>query len=131
MTGVIAAIEAARHVISALVIVVGALGLGASIVGQIRFPDFFTRVQAAALMPLAGGIILMGLAVEAWDAQIGARLALLALLLVMLGPIRTHLMAGAAHAAGLAPLVGRLAAATERAPRARRRRHAAGPETPS
>jgi len=49
---------------------------------------------------------LTGLAIEAWDGPLSARLVLLALLILMLGPIRTHLMASAAHSAGLAPRVG-------------------------
>ena len=106
MNAFLQGVEAARHVVAALVIVVGVIALAASVIGQIRFPDFFTRLQAAGLAPLAAAITLAGLALEAWDGPLSARLVVLALLILMLGPIRTHLMANAAHAAGLAPRVG-------------------------
>lgn len=107
MSEVVSVLDIARHVIAGALIILGLVGLLASLMGQIRFPDFFTRVQAAAIGAAPAAVILAGLAVEAWDGRIAARLLLLAFLLILLAPIRAHLLASAAHAAGLAPLVGR------------------------
>jgi multicomponent Na+:H+ antiporter subunit G len=70
----------------------------------VRFPDVFARIHAAALIPaLAGPLACAGLALVAWDGAMTARLALLAGVLAVLGPAAAHLLAAAAHGAGLTP----------------------------
>ena len=109
MNAFFATIEGVRHVLAGIVIGVGVIGLAAGLIGEIRFPDFFTRLHASALCTFAGVLILCGLAIEAWEVQIAVRLILIAALLAVLAPVRTHLLANAAHGAGLAALIGRSA----------------------
>jgi multicomponent Na+:H+ antiporter subunit G len=54
--------------------------------------------------------VLAALAVGAGDARYALRIALLALVLAVIGPALSHMIANAAHAAGLAPRVGKLGA---------------------
>lgn len=91
---------------------IAALGLAlmlAGALGALRFPDFFTRLHAAALADGAGAlVVVLGLAVvAAGDAATALRLLLLAGLLALQAPILAQLAANAAHADGLAPLTGR------------------------
>jgi multicomponent Na+:H+ antiporter subunit G len=93
---------------------VGAAGAGfilLCVIGLLRFPDLFTRAHAfSAAISVGAALILLALAIDAWDVRVSLRLALLAALLGFLGPAIVHLTAGAAHAAGLAPLSGRYVA---------------------
>jgi multicomponent Na+:H+ antiporter subunit G len=102
------ALEAARHVVAAALILVGLLALAGGVAAHLRFPDFFTRLHGAILVAFASGVVLAGLAVEAWDGRMAMRLLLLALLVAVLAPLRAHLLASGAHGAGLAPKVGKL-----------------------
>jgi multicomponent Na+:H+ antiporter subunit G len=88
-------------------VVVGlALTLGGA-VGLLRFPDLYTRLHAAAVAdPLGSAMIGLGLLIAAPDAASAVRMGLLCLLLCALGPLWSHLLGAAAHAGGLAPLVG-------------------------
>jgi monovalent cation/proton antiporter MnhG/PhaG subunit len=107
MNDVLAALETARHVAAGVLILIGLLGITAGVIAQIRFPDFFTRVHGALLVSAVSALVLAGLAIEAWDAGIALRLALLGVLIAILAPVRAYLLASGAHGAGLSPLVGR------------------------
>jgi multicomponent Na+:H+ antiporter subunit G len=88
-----------------LVVVIG----GA--IGLLRFPDVYTRVHAFnASDGVGAALIALGLAMCSPDTGVAVRLVLLALLLGVLAPTLSHLVASAAHAAGLAPVSGRYAA---------------------
>jgi monovalent cation/proton antiporter MnhG/PhaG subunit len=106
MSGFAAFAEIARHALAGALIALGLIGLAAGLAAQIRFPDFFTRLHGAAIGAAPALIVLAGLAVEAWEPRIAARLILLGGLIVALAPIRAHMLASGAHAAGLAPMVG-------------------------
>lgn len=107
MNAALDAIEVVRHGVAAALIVIGLLGLTAGVIAQIRFPDFFTRLHGALLAATASSFVLAGLAIEAWDAGIALRLALLGALIAILAPVRAHMLASGAHGAGQSPLVGR------------------------
>jgi multicomponent Na+:H+ antiporter subunit G len=98
-----------REILAALLLAAGAFVLTAGAVGQARFPDFYTRLHALTpTTTLGGGLILIALAVEAWDWRFGVRLALFGLLVLTTAPAIAHMLANAAHAVGLSPRVGRL-----------------------
>jgi len=101
-----------------LIAVVGlALILGGTL-GLLRFPDFYTRLHGVAASDAPGAaIFLIGLAVMAPDGGMALRLLLLAALIVALAPVLSHVLASAAHAGGLAPIVGRYTAPRPGAPR--------------
>lgn len=93
---------------------IAAVGVGFVVggaIGLLRFPDFYTRVHAASSTGGVGGVLVVaGLAVSAPDVSLALRLALLGALMAALNPALAHIVASAAHAAGLAPLSGRYAA---------------------
>jgi multicomponent Na+:H+ antiporter subunit G len=77
--------------------VVGALGL-------LRMPDFYTRVHAASVVDTLGaGFILLGLLLQAGLTLVGAKLAMLGLMLLFASPTATHALVRAALYRGLAP----------------------------
>ena len=97
--------------VSGIVVAVGLLLIAGGSLGLLRFPDLYTRLHAANVADVVDSVIVvLGLAIAAPDWGIAVRLLLLAALLMALGPVLTHLVAQAAHAAGLAPIAGRYAA---------------------
>jgi multicomponent Na+:H+ antiporter subunit G len=94
-----------------LLIAVGLVCMAGGTIGLLRFPDFYTRLHAVRVSDgLGTAIVLLGLAVVSGDTAIAVRLVLLAALVAALAPTFSHLLAHAAHAAGLAPLAGRYVA---------------------
>lgn len=73
-------------------------------VGMLRMPDLFTRMHAASVVDTLGaGLILLGLLLQAPSWQVGAKLAVIMVLLVFTSPAATHALAKAAVARGLKP----------------------------
>ena len=106
-----AVLELVRLGLSGVVVAIGLLLIAGGALGLLRFPDLYTRLHAANVADVVGSVVVvLGLAIAAPDLAIALRLVLLAGLLIALGPTLTHLVAQAAHAAGLAPIAGRYAA---------------------
>lgn len=77
-------------------------------VGLLRFPDVYSRVHAFNVSDgLGAALIAFGMALCSADAGVAIRLGLLGVLFLVLAPTLSHLVASAAHAAGLAPVSGR------------------------
>ncbi|MBL8548414.1 MAG: monovalent cation/H(+) antiporter subunit G [Hyphomonadaceae bacterium] len=91
--------------IAAALAALGVAGLLVSGMCLIRFPDFYTRVHAVRL---AGGIgaplVCAGLALANLDGALALKLAVLAAITMLLASPAAHILASAAHGAGLAPL---------------------------
>jgi multicomponent Na+:H+ antiporter subunit G len=96
-----------------LVVAAGlSLVLGGAI-GMLRFPDLYTRGHAANVANGVGaGVVVAGLAIAAPAPGLALRLLLLAALIWAAGPLLSHLIAGAAHAQGLAPYLTRQSGAS-------------------
>ena len=106
-----AVLELVRLGVSGLVVAVGLILIAGGALGLLRFPDLYTRLHAANVADVVGSVVVvLGLVIAAPDWGIAVRLLLLAGLLMALGPTLAHLVAQAAHAAGLAPIAGRYAA---------------------
>lgn len=104
-------LEVVRLGLSGLVVAVGLVLTAGGSLGLLRFPDLYTRLHAANVADVVGSVVVViGLAIAAPDWGIALRLLLLAALLMAIGPTLSHLVAQAAHAAGLAPIAGRYAA---------------------
>jgi multicomponent Na+:H+ antiporter subunit G len=104
-------VETLRLVLSGLTITGGLLLIAGGALGLLRFPDLYTRLHAANVSDVVGSVVVvLGLAIAAPDWAIAVRLLLLAALIAALGPSLLHLVAQAAHAAGLAPIAGRYSA---------------------
>jgi multisubunit Na+/H+ antiporter MnhG subunit len=70
----------------------------------------YTRAHAAALiLGLPAGVLLIGLAAASGDLRCAAALVVLGGLMASLGPVVSFACASAAHADGLAPVIGRIA----------------------
>ena len=86
------------HVLSGVLVVVGALVVLSGSVGALRLPDFYTRVHAASLTDTGGaGLVLLGLCLRAPDWTVVVRLVLILLFLALTTPTATHALAAAAR----------------------------------
>ena len=103
--------EVLRLVVSGVIVAAGLVLIAGGALGLLRFPDLYTRLHAANVADVVGSVVVvLGLAVAAPDWGVGVRLLLLAGLLMAVGPTLTHLVAQAAHAAGLSPIAGKYSA---------------------
>lgn len=101
------ALDALRLVLAGAVIVLGLVFMLGGAIGQLRFPDFYTRLHASGAADTVGVVIvIVGLALAAPDWGMALKLALLAGLAAALGPITLQLLANAAHSGGLSPIAG-------------------------
>ena len=106
-----AAVELVRMIAGGSLAALGLVFVLGSLLGLLRFPDFYTRVHAVRVSDSVGAVLIcIGLAVLAQDGAVTLRLVLLAVLVSALGPVLAQLAANAAHAGGLAPLTGRYVA---------------------
>jgi multicomponent Na+:H+ antiporter subunit G len=104
-------LDAVRVGAGGLIATLGLAFIIGGAIGLLRFPDFYTRLHAAAVADgLGAALFIVGLAVMAPDTGMAVRLLLLCALIVALGPVLAHLLASAAHAGGLAPIAGRYTA---------------------
>lgn len=75
-------------------------------VGMLRMPDFFTRLHAASVIEtLGGGLILLGLLLQAGFTLVAVKLIVVGLLVFFASPTATHALAKAAMERGLKPLL--------------------------
>jgi multicomponent Na+:H+ antiporter subunit G len=103
----IAWLEATREGLSLALIGLGLVFVFASAVGLLRFADFYTRIHAAKLAGVLGApVVIVGLAALAFDVRLLLKLAVLAALIALLAPLAAHMLASAAHGAGLTPMSG-------------------------
>jgi multicomponent Na+:H+ antiporter subunit G len=99
VTGVIDLASWACLVTGGVFCIVGAVGL-------VRMPDFYTRVHAASVIDTLGaGLVLLGLLLQAGLTLVGAKLAVIGLLLLVASPTATHALVRAAMHRGLEPLL--------------------------
>ncbi len=100
--------SAAVDILSAVLLLAGALFTLIGGTGLLRLPDVFTRLHAASVTDTVGaGAILLGLALAAgWSLLMGKILALL-LILALLSPSTAHALARAAIHGIRRPWLGR------------------------
>jgi multicomponent Na+:H+ antiporter subunit G len=73
-------------------------------IGILRFPDFYTRMHAVGVTETLGaGLILIGLMIISSDLLVFAKLVMVLLLTLLIGPTTSHVLAKAAFVNGLAP----------------------------
>ncbi len=81
----------------------GFLIIGA--VGIIRFPDFWSRLHAAAVVDSAGmALLLLGMILQGGFTSASIKLVLIIVFLFITGPTATHAVANAAYVSGSRPL---------------------------
>ncbi len=73
-------------------------------IGLIRFPDFYTRMHAVGVTDTLGaGMVLVGLMILSPDLLVFAKLVMVLLLTLLIGPTTSHVLAKAAFHNGLMP----------------------------
>lgn len=93
--------EAIVNLITALMVLVGAVFSLLAAIGILRLPDVYSRMHAASKAGTVGsGILLLALGVHALDGGIFARSLAGIVFLLLTAPISAHLLAKAAFAAG-------------------------------
>ncbi len=74
--------------------------------GTFKFPDFWSRLQAASVTDSAGMILIMfGLCLQAGLTLITVKIIIIMVFLFITGPTSTHALANAALVSGLLPKV--------------------------
>jgi multicomponent Na+:H+ antiporter subunit G len=83
---------------------VGAFFFLAGTAGLLRFPDVFARLHAVTKADNFGlGLVLTGLALQAWSWTVALRLLVVWLLVMLASTTACHLVARAALRLGLTP----------------------------
>jgi len=73
-------------------------------IGLLRFPDFYTRMHAVGVTDTLGaGLILVALMLLSTNFIVLAKLVLILLLTLLIGPTTSHVLANAAMYNGLKP----------------------------
>jgi multicomponent Na+:H+ antiporter subunit G len=92
--------------LSWLCLVAGGIFCIIGAVGMLRMPDFYTRLHAASVIEtLGGGLIMLGLLLQAGVTLVAAKLLIVALLVFFISPTATHALAKAAMERGVRPLL--------------------------
>jgi len=85
-------------ILSWLLLATGSLLLVIGGIGMLRFPDFYSRIQAAGLTDTLCSIsILTGLLLQADTVPVAAKLLFTLLFLMLTGPTAAHALAKTAH----------------------------------
>ena len=95
-------------IISDVLIAVGAFFALVGVIGILRMPDAFCRMQASTCIPTLGvlGVALGGLLHAIFimgSASTAVKIALIALLILVTNPIGSHAIARGAYKAGIRP----------------------------
>ena len=106
--------EGLRHLAAGVCAAAGLAFLIIGALGALRFADVYERIHAVRAAAFGAPLLLAGLAIETWDWRIAVKLALLGVLLAMTGPSLGHLIAHAAHRAGVEPEARAAAKAREK-----------------
>jgi multicomponent Na+:H+ antiporter subunit G len=89
-----------------LCLVAGGIFCVIGAVGMLRMPDFYTRLHAASVIEtLGGGLIMLGLLLQAGMTLVAVKLLIVALLVFFASPTATHALAKAALERGVRPLL--------------------------
>ncbi len=92
----------ATEILTALLLIAGAVFFLAGTVGLLRFPDVYTRLHALTKADNVGlGLIVAGLALQAESWAVVGKLLLIWLLVLLAGASVAHLVAAAARQRGI------------------------------
>ena len=101
-------LEIALDVVSAALMLSGAVFVLAGALGMLRLPDFYTRMHAAGVTDTLGAeLVIIGLMLQTGFTLDTAKLGLLGLFVFLTSPTATHATANAAYKAGLKPVLTR------------------------
>lgn len=95
------------HIITGLILIVGAVFTLVAALGILRFPDLYSRSHAASKAgTLGSGLMLLALALYAGELAVVTRALAAFLFLLLTAPIAAHLLVRAAYFVGHKPWSG-------------------------
>lgn len=98
----------ALDIFSWLLLVTGGGFVLIGAIGLLRMPDFYTRLHAASIIDTLGAwLILLGLILQSPNWMTALKLIIVVALLLFASPTTSHVLAKAAHKAGLKPRLGK------------------------
>jgi multicomponent Na+:H+ antiporter subunit G len=101
-------VETGFDILSAILMLTGAVFVLAGALGMLRLPDFYTRLHAAGVTDTLGAeLIILGLMLQSGWSLVTVKLALLGVFVFLTSPTATHATANAAYKSGLKPLLVR------------------------
>ena len=86
--------------VALIAVIIGTLFSVVGILGLIRLPDVYSRLQATGKVAVFGVVLLL-VAAAAWTPLSWERAFLLIMLLMVAGPVTSHAMASAAYRIGI------------------------------
>jgi multicomponent Na+:H+ antiporter subunit G len=87
-------IDAALHIASWMLILLGSFFVVVGAFGMVRMPDLFTRMHAASVIDTLGmGSLLLGMMLQAGPTLVTLKLLFLVALFVFTTPVVTHALA--------------------------------------
>ena len=92
--------ETLLQLIALIAVVVGTLFSVVGMLGLLRLPDVYSRLQATGKVAIFGVVLLL-VAAAAWTPLSWGRAFLLILLLMVAGPVTSHAIASAAYRIGI------------------------------
>ena len=98
--------ETVLDVLSWVFLLGGAIFLLVGAIGALRFPDFYTRLNAVSVCDTMGaGLVLVGLMLQGGLSLVTVKLLLMFYFMIFTGPTAVHALAEAAMQSKLKPLV--------------------------
>jgi len=88
-------------IISNILVTIGLIFMAFGILGLFRFKNFFLRIISSSKVDTVGTLtVIIGMAIRMGLSFFSAKLILLAVILVILGPLCNHMVARAAYLSG-------------------------------
>lgn len=88
------------QLIALIAVIIGTFFSVVGILGLVRLPDVYSRLQATGKVAVFGVVLLL-IAAAAWTPLSWGRALLLILLLMVAGPVTSHAIASAAYRIGI------------------------------
>jgi multicomponent Na+:H+ antiporter subunit G len=93
-------VDTILQIIALIAVIIGTFFSIVGILGLIRLPDVYSRLQATGKVAVFGVVLLL-VAAAAWTPLGWGRALLLILLLMVAGPVTSHAIASAAYRIGI------------------------------
>lgn len=98
--------DAALHIVSWVLIVLGSFFVVTGAVGILRMPDLYTRMHAASVIDTVGaGLLLLGLLLQAGSFLVAFKLVFVFVLLFFTSPVASHALAQASLHEDVEPIL--------------------------
>jgi len=93
-------VDTILQLIALIAVIIGTFFSVVGMLGLIRLPDVYSRLQATGKVAVFGAVLLL-VAAAAWTPLSWGRALLLILLLMVAGPVTSHAIASAAYRVGI------------------------------